>query len=58
MKPSDYNLCSEEDQQKYTQAGYWQSKSLGQLLHDWAASYGDKTALVDCYKDIILQGSL
>lgn len=31
---------------QYRAAGYWQDRTLGDLLREWVSSYGEKTALV------------
>lgn len=45
-------LWTENDREKYTKLGYWQSESLPELLQQLARKYGDKTAIID--KDIHL----
>ncbi|WP_281166513.1 AMP-binding protein [Psychromonas hadalis] len=47
MKPTDYTLCTEEFKQDYCQKSYWNEQTLGQCLREWAAEYGNKTALID-----------
>ncbi len=47
MKSINCTLWPEQEKQKYCRKGYWQNCSSGQLLRQWAASYGTKTALVD-----------
>jgi len=32
--------------ERYRNRGYWQGKTLGELLHEWAEEYGDKEAVV------------
>ena len=41
---------SKQEQKTFTESGYWQSESLGELLQTWADQYGDKTAIID--KDV------
>jgi 2,3-dihydroxybenzoate-AMP ligase/pristinamycin I synthetase-1 len=36
----------EEDAARFAEAGYWRGETLGALLRGWAASHGDRTALV------------
>nr|WP_101896955.1 AMP-binding protein [Embleya scabrispora] len=32
--------------ERYRESGYWQGRTLGDLLHDWARRYDDRVALV------------
>ena len=36
----------EEEAERYRRKGYWQGKTLGDLMKDWSASYGGREALI------------
>ncbi len=36
----------EEEADKYRRKGYWQGKTLGDLMKDWRASYGEREAVI------------
>ncbi|EST24143.1 (2,3-dihydroxybenzoyl)adenylate synthase [Streptomyces roseochromogenus] len=45
MAANGFTPWPEETALAYRRAGYWQGRTLPELLHDWAAAYGPRTAL-------------
>ncbi|WP_369389060.1 (2,3-dihydroxybenzoyl)adenylate synthase [Streptomyces sp. CG1] len=46
MAANGFTPWPEETALAYRRAGYWQGRTLPELLHDWAAAHGPRTALV------------
>ncbi|KUN05218.1 2,3-dihydroxybenzoyl adenylate synthase [Streptomyces yokosukanensis] len=46
MAANGFTPWPEDTALAYRRAGYWQGRSLPELLHDWVAAHGPRTALV------------
>ncbi|MEV5876155.1 AMP-binding protein [Streptomyces sp. NPDC052101] len=46
MAANGFTPWPEDTALAYRRAGYWQGRPLPELLHDWAAAHGPRTALV------------